>query len=326
MIGRRAATAALPATIADVVLGVDIGGTKVAVGLVRPDGVVLETATTPTPATQGAAAVIAAVRDVSRALVARSNVNVNVIGCGVGSAGVIDPSTGAVAAATSSLQGWAGTHLRAELEAALRLPVTVLNDVHAHAVAEARYGAGAGQSSMLLVALGTGIGGAFVRDGRVELGRHGSAGHLGHVPVALAAGVACTCGRSGHLEAVASGPAILSRYLAAAGGGATVTDTRGVFRRAAAGDEDAISVIDSAAVAIGEAIGGFVNTLDPAAVVVGGGLAFADDGWFERIVAVAHESAIPVAAECPIIRSAHASDSAILGAATWFLDQKGHTA
>jgi glucokinase len=304
------------------VLGVDIGGTKIAVGLVRLDGTVLATAATPTPATEGAAAVIAAVRDVSAALLAQSQETV--IGCGVGSAGVIDPSTGAVSSATSSLRGWAGTELRAELESALGLPVTVLNDVHAHAVAEARYGAGADQSSMLLVALGTGIGGAFVRDGRVELGRHGSAGHFGHVPVALATGVPCTCGRRGHLEAVASGPAILSRYLAAPGADATVADTRGVFRRAAAGDQHAISVTDSAAVAIGEAIGGFLNTFDPATVVVGGGLAFADDGWFERIVAVAHESAIPAAAECPVIRSAHASDSAILGAATWFLEQKGH--
>jgi glucokinase len=311
-------------------LGVDIGGTKIAAGLVTPDGNVLAQLTVPTPAARGPAAIIAAIRDIGCALIRRSSEPVG--GCGAGSAGVIDPVSGRVVSATSSLPGWAGTELREELAAAFSVPVTVLNDVHAHAVAEARFGAGASSRTMLLVALGTGIGGAFVRDGQVELGRHGAAGHFGHVPAVLAAGVPCPCGKSGHLESVASGPAILARYRAAAGHGdvlvagdmpviGDVPDTRDVFRRAAAGDQRAVTCVNDAATAIGEAIGGLVNALDPEIVVVTGGLAFADTAWFERITDTARASAIPVSEDVPITLAGHGASSAIVGAAAWHLER-----
>ncbi len=131
---------------------------------------------------------------------------------GIGAAGVIDPVTGTVVSATESLPGWAGTDVVSELSARTDLPVRVVNDVHAHALGEAAAGASRGTRSSLLVAAGTGIGGGFITDGHLLTGRNSAAGHIGHVPSAAAAGLDCPCGGTGHVEAIASGPAILETY------------------------------------------------------------------------------------------------------------------
>src|SRR5699024_10015428 len=92
------------------------------------------------------------------------------------------------------------------------LAVRAVNDVHAHALGEAVAGASRGSASSLLVAAGTGIGGGFITDGHLLTGRNSAAGHIGHVPSAPAAGLDCPCGGTGHVEAIASGPAILETY------------------------------------------------------------------------------------------------------------------
>ena len=131
---------------------------------------------------------------------------------GIGAAGVIDPATGTVVSATDSLPGWAGTDLVSELSARTGLAVRAVNDVHAHALGESVAGASRGSASSLLVAAGTGIGGGFITDGHLLTGRNSAAGHIGHVPSAAAAGLDCPCGGTGHVEAIASGPAILATY------------------------------------------------------------------------------------------------------------------
>ncbi|ROP61172.1 ROK family protein [Curtobacterium sp. ZW137] len=293
-------------------IGIDIGGTKTAAGLVAEDGSVLARAAAPTPATQGGGAVIGVVQALVEHLLPQSPDPV--CGIGVGSAGVVDPRTGAIRAATSAIRSWAGTELRTELSTRCGLPVTVLNDVHAHAMAEARIGAGADSRRVMLLALGTGIGGAIVTDGRLDTGRTGAAGHFGHLPSAQATGLPCTCGGTGHLEAVASGPAVLEQYRRVTRD-PSVVDTRAVFARAADGDDVATRVVDRAGAAIGEAIGGLVNSFDPDVVVVSGGLAYADPTWFDHIARTARTTMIPVVADCPITLSTLAGDAPLIGAA-----------
>ncbi|MFJ4295691.1 ROK family protein [Curtobacterium sp. NPDC089689] len=295
-----------------IVLGIDIGGTKTAAGLVADDGSLRARVEAPTPAQAGPAAVIEQADQLARTLLRGADGSVD--GIGVGAAGVIDPGSGRVTAATDLIRGWAGTDLRGALQHRLRLPVTVLNDVHAHAVAEAHVGAGAGAPRMLLLGLGTGIGGALTRDGEVEVGSHGVAGHLGHLPSAQAIGESCSCGQTGHLEAVASGPAILRRHRRAARD-PRVPDTRAVFARAAAGDPIAAAVTGTASTAIGEAIGGLVNACDPDRVVLSGGLAFASTAWFGQICAAARSTLLPQLEECPVVLSPLRGDAAIIGAA-----------
>src|SRR5690606_30724354 len=168
------------------VVGLDIGGTKTAAGVVDRSGAVLAAETRATPAADGPGAILGAAAELVRALDGRRGI---VAAVGVGSAGVIDPRTGRVLSATGTLAGWAGTDLRGELSRRLGLPVEVANDVHAHALGEQWRGAAAGRRDVLLVAVGTGVGASVVLDGRVRYGAHAVAGHAGHVPSGAAAGL-----------------------------------------------------------------------------------------------------------------------------------------
>ncbi|RFA08107.1 hypothetical protein B7R54_01910 [Subtercola boreus] len=303
----------------DLVLGIDIGGTKTAAGLVDPDGRVWARASARTPADLGPEAVVETAIRLAIDVLSQSGAS-PVLGCGVGSAGVIEPGVGRVVSATSSLPGWAGTPLARVLSTRLRMPVSVVNDVHAHAVGESRFGAGRGVRTVLMVAAGTGIGGALVIDGTVQTGAHGASGHLGHMPSAEASGLPCTCGRSGHLEAVASGPAIASLYRARAlpAAGEPVAHAEAVFALADDGDPLAATVIDSAGVALGRTLGGLINALDPDVVVVGGGLSDGGDRWWSAVSRGVETEVIPVLRACPIVPAELGGDAALAGAAAVF--------
>lgn len=302
-------------TVDDLVLGVDIGGTKTAAGLVAADGRVVARASAATPAALGPEAVVETVVRLAVEVLAHSGAAA-VLGCGVGAAGVIGPGSGRVVSATSSLPGWAGTDLTRVLGSRLRMPVVSINDVHAHAAGESRFGGGRGRATVLVLAAGTGVGGALVVDGRVQTGSRGVSGHFGHLPSEEARDLPCPCGRRGHLEGVASGPAIRSAYLA--GGGDPVADTQAVFAAADAGDELAAAVIDTAGRALGRTLGGLVNALDPDVVVVGGGLSEAGDHWWSSLRQGFAREAMPVVAGCSLERAVLGADAAIIGAAEVF--------
>ncbi|MFB9308428.1 glucokinase [Agromyces hippuratus] len=295
-------------------IGVDLGGTKTAAGLVGTGGAVFDRAWAPTPATLGPGAVLDTVVQLVRALLDRAGTDVVVSGCGVGSAGVIDAASGAVASATDSLPGWTGTPVRDVLAAELGMPVAVVNDVHAHALGEALHGAGAGAPTVLMIAAGTGVGGALVVDGRVHAGRRGVSGHFGHVPSIEAAGRPCTCGGAGHLEAVASGPAMCAVYRELSGDD-SVADGREVVRRAGAGDVHAAASVALAGRALGGTIGGLVNAFDPDVVIVGGGLAAAGESWWTALHDAAGAERMSLLADTPIVAAALGADAAIVGAA-----------
>jgi glucokinase len=297
-----------------VTIGVDLGGTKTAAGLVLPGGHVELDCTTATPATAGPDAIIATVTALItqiRDKAQRSGLPAAEV-IGIGAAGVIDPDSGIVLAGTDHLPGWAGTPVADLVAAQTGLPVRVINDVHAHAIGEARYGAGRGLGSLLLVAAGTGLGGSLVLNGIPVTGARHVAGHLGHVPVAEAEGLVCPCGRTGHLEAVASGPGLLASYRRRGG---TAADTRQVIVLAETGDPVAVNSVTLAAGALGRAIGGWVNMLDPDAVVLTGGLAQSGPLWWTTVVDAAHGQYIDAVAGCPLLPAQRGTHAAILGAA-----------
>ncbi|OMH24719.1 hypothetical protein BKD30_07555 [Tersicoccus phoenicis] len=302
------------------VIGLDLGGTKIAAGLVGPDGGIRHEASVGTPATAGPEAILAAMSALVAPIVTAAAAEGSpAVGLGVGAAGVIDPATGVVTAATDHVRGWAGTPVADRLAAATGLPVRVVNDVHAHALGEARNGAGLGGSAVLLVAAGTGLGGALVLDGRVLTGGRGVAGHLGHVPSPEAAGLPCSCGRTGHLESVASGTGLADRYRAGAAGRPPTPGPRSgadVARLAEAGDPWALTCLETSAVALGRAIGGWINTLDPDVVVVTGGLARAGTRWWDRLRDAVATETIPAAAGCPVVPATLGPRAALIGAAS----------
>ena len=193
-----------------------------------------------------------------------------------------------------------------------------MNDVHAHALGEAWRGAAAGTASSLLIAFGTGVGGSLVLAGQPVLGHHFVGGHVGHFasPYAYADGEAlpCSCGGSGHVEAVASGPAIHAAFLRL-GGSPAVPDTRAVFALAHDGDPAARHAVSTAAAAAGQAAGGLVNILDPEIVVVSGGLADAGELWWKPMKAALRRELLDPLVRVPVLRATLENSAAIVGAA-----------
>ncbi|MFC0675245.1 ROK family protein [Brachybacterium hainanense] len=306
-------------------LALDIGGSKTSAALVREaaDGTaeVLVLRTAPTPAAAGPAAIL----DRALALALEARGEVEVAAAGVASAGVVDVRRGTITHATDSLRGWAGTDVAGPLAAGLGVDVRVLNDVQAHGLGEARSGAGRGAGSLLLLAVGTGIGGCHVLDGEVVVGARGAAGHMGHVAVPEAADVPCTCGRTGHLEGLASGPGVLAlagRLGARLADGGAVTDGRDLAALALTDPEGPASrAYAIAGRATGRVLGGLLNVLDPELVALTGGVAEADGVsapggvWREALAEGMAEQAMDVVAATPVVPARAGQHAALLGAA-----------
>lgn len=307
-------------TAAPLVVGVDVGGTKTSAAAVDADGRPGAVVTRPSRAGDGPDAVLATIAAVVRDVVAADGRPL--AGVGIGTAGVVDVERGVVLVATATFAGWVGTPVRDEVAALVaplgapgRPPVVhVENDVDAHAAGETWCGAARGASSALLVAVGTGVGGAVVLGGRTWRGAHHVAGELGHVPVPGAEALPCPCGRSGHLEAVGAGPAVHRRYLAL-GGDPTSPDTRDVVARAHAGETLAALVVTDAGAAVGRAVGGVANVLDPQVVVVGGGMAGAGDLWWDALVTALRGELVDALADLPVRRAALGTAAPVVGAA-----------
>ncbi len=308
-------------------IGVDLGGTKTAAGVVDAAGKVLFQKQMATLNRDGGEAIL----DATAALVSglrneAAAVGLEISAVGMGSAGVIDADRGAVISATDAILGWAGTRIADGLSARLGLPggcVKVINDVHAHAIGEDWLGAGAGSSSTLMMAFGTGVGGSFVVAGRPLLGHRFVGGHVGHFASSYAVAadgspLDCSCGHRGHVEAIASGPALHALYLRN-GGDSHAVDTRQVFARASAGDPVALASVQTSARAAGQAVGGLGNVLDPEVVVVSGGLADAGALWWDEMTAAAAEELMPPLAGLRIVRATLGNTAAIVGAATLVL-------
>jgi glucokinase len=307
------------------VVGVDLGGTKTAAGVVGGDGSVLFTGQVPTLNRDGGAAILDATAGLVRSLIQQGAARgVVVDAVGIGSAGVINAVEGTVISATDAILGWTGTHLTAGLQTRLGLPATAVNDVHAHALGEAWLGAAAGTSSSLMVAFGTGVGGSFVVNGQPLLGHRFVGGHVGHFasPYAFhhARPLPCSCGHAGHVEAIASGPAIHDAYVRQ-GGSAGLTDTRAVFEAARLGDELALAVISRAAAAAGQAVGGLANILDPAVVVISGGLADAGELWWNAMERSLRAELLAPLSGVAVVRASLGASAAIVGAASLALHQ-----
>ncbi|MFF9349275.1 ROK family protein [Streptomyces sp. NPDC014734] len=283
-------------------LGIDIGGTKTLAALVGPDGAVLDRARADTPAAQGPDAVLRTAADLARRLGGTGPV-------GVGAAGVIDPATGVVRYATDSLPGWAGTPVAEALAQRIGRPVVVDNDVNAAALGESWAGAARGHAHVLLVAVGTGLGGGLVRGGAVDHGARGGAGEIAHLPAPDADELTCGCGRTGHLEGVASGTGLARAYRLRTG--ADVTG-REVAARCAAGDAAAAEVLATAGHALGRTLAGLVALLDPQTVVLAGG---AGEALLPHTRSAYAAERLPVHADVTLVPAALGAAAVAVGAA-----------
>lgn len=258
-------------------LGVDIGGTSIKAGVVSRAGSVSLATQVPTEAARGRNAIAAGlIAVVDQVLDKAHRERIELCGLGIASAGAIDAHDGSVFAATDNLPGWAGFELRAFVEQRFHLPVYVVNDAHAAALAELHFGLGRNLSDFVAVTIGTGIGGGIVSGGRLLQGQHGFAGTVGHQMIRVD-GRPCNCGGRGCLEAYVSTASLLKEYSERSGrffapAIDTATLAREIGQLAIAGDPAAQSAYATLAGYLAEGLANIFNLLDPQAVFVSGGL------------------------------------------------------
>jgi predicted NBD/HSP70 family sugar kinase len=277
---------------------IDLGGTRLRAALV--DGArVLARAETTTPRAHGAEAWLEAIADLVRpwAGTARA-LGLSLTGLIVeGRWSALNPDV---------LPVPAGLPVEALLVERIGLPTRALNDGHAAAWGEHRYGAGRGVADMLFVTVSTGVGGGLVQGGRLMVGPTGKAGSIGHV-VVDPRGPAGGSGRRGNLEAIASGTAV-----AASAGVPAET----VVARALAGDRAMAAILDRSAEALAQALGDVVALCDVGLVVIGGGLGLAT-GYLARVER--QVAGLPTVFRARLARAALGGDAGLIGAADWAL-------
>lgn len=294
-------------------VGVDIGGSKIAAGLIDHDGRIVRSLQVMTPAGDGRDAILSAVLTAIYEVVNGHPINA----VGIGAAGVIGPQ-GIVVSATNLLTGWAGTDIRGSVGAGLQsygigCPVVAVNDVHAHGAGEAWCGAGAGRDLVLLLAIGTGLGGAVLHYGRPLFGAHGVSGHLGHIRSDRAVGLPCSCGAIGHLEAIASGYGLVQLYHRL-GGDVSVSTAEQVSRRENT-DEEAAEALARSAKALGAAIGDLINIVDPDLVIISGSVSRTGTTWWTDIRAAANQASLGITTDTPIVPAMLGEHAGVIGAA-----------
>ena len=252
-----------------VTIGVDVGGTTVAAGLVTADGQVLEHVQAPTHA-RGPGSALETIMEVVDRLRDRARARgAAVSGVGVGIPGTVDAERGVVGVDVNYVPELAGAPLADCLGARVDAPVFVDNDVNALVLAEWTWGAGRGARSLVMLALGTGVGGGIVLDGRLQRGAAGSAGELGHVPIAFD-GPPCICGGRGCLKAFISGTDIARRGEERLGRPVGAAE---VFQLAATGQAEAVAIVDEVCRALGAGLAVIVNGLNPERVLLAGSVA-----------------------------------------------------
>ncbi len=288
-------------------IGIDLGGTKIEIILLSPDGSELLRERIDTPS--GYDATLAGIADLVQAAESRIGVTASV---GIGIPGVISPATGLVKNSNSiALNGHTFDH---DISQALNRPVRVENDANCFALSEASDGAGAGQPVVFGVILGTGVGGGIVVQGTVIQGPHRVAGEWGHNPLPWPQpnelpGRECWCGKHGCLETWVAGPS-----LARDCDGAGAHDASGIPARAAAGETKAREALARHTDRLARGLAQVVNLLDPDVIVLGGGLSnmmhlYAD------VPTMLRRYVFSDVIETPVVQAKHGDSSGVRGAA-----------
>ena len=307
-------------------LGIDIGGTKIACGVVRAaNGEVLLQDRTPTRASEGGTAVLLRAIDLARRTIkaAEESGLPGPDAIGIGAGGQINAKTGVVLSATELLPGWAGIRLKEAFAETFGLPVAADNDVNAMAVGESRYGIGRGEENLVYLALGTGVGGAFLSGGRLHQSRFGVSGEMGHL-ILIPDGIRCTCGGRGCWEQYISGPALLRQYRER-GGDASLTDgtpLAGMARQDASGP--AARAIAQVAEYLGVGLVSLANIFGPDRVILSGGMLALGDVLLEPARRIVAQRALPAVRSVPIVTAALGADALLVGAASLALDSLGN--
>jgi glucokinase len=311
------------ALAADLVVAVDLGGTWIRVALYDGEHQALERQAEPTHAEEGPESVIRRMIEAVHRVGAAAGWE-QIAGIGVSSPGPLDPGRGVVLW-TPNLPGWKNEPLAKQLSKATQRPVFLGNDADLAALAEHRYGAGQGYPDLIYITVSTGIGGGILVGGQLVLGQDGLAGEVGHM-VLEPNGPLCNCGRTGCLEALASGTGIAraAREAVLAGRPTRITHlvngdlkritARVVHQAAQEGDDVAATVFRGAGRYLGIGIANLMCLLNPAVVIIGGSVANAGDLLWNAMEAT-HREQLDEVYWCPVVPAVLGDDVSLIGAA-----------
>ncbi|MFL7792345.1 MAG: ROK family protein [Anaerolineae bacterium] len=315
------------------VIGIDLGGTKISTALVNDAGTVIARDYRKTLAAEGPGAVIRRMLDAARGVMVEAGIETSqVAAVGICAPGPLDIAAGVVVS-PPNLPGWDRVPLRQLIVDALNVPTFLEKDANAAAMGEHLFGAGRGTQHMIYVTVSTGIGSGLILDGKLYHGATSMAGEIGHTTI-IPDGPRCGCGNYGCLEALASGTAIArqARERVAQGAPTLIADlaegdperitARLVAQAADQGDAAAQQIIAEAMTYLGIGMANLVNLFNPQVIIIGGGLANIGDSLFEPVWHVIEQRAFRAAAQAVRIVPAELGDDVgVLGAAAVALAQ-----
>lgn len=315
-------------------LALDIGGTKLAAGVVNRSGDVLSFARTPTRVTEGPDAVVGRLLKLGREALDQAGCRPeDMAAVGIGCGGPLDPVAGRVQGAPG-LPGWDDVPIVDLVTAAYDRPSFLENDATAAVLGEYHYGPWGDVRHMLYLTVSTGVGGGLILDGRLHRGAAGNGGEFGHVIIDWN-GRVCGCGQRGCIEAYASGTSIARRVAEALAAGDEPSSLRTlpevtaetVSAHAAEGDPLATRLWDATTAALGRAVAVMINVVEPQLVILGGGVTRAGDALLLPVRHAALSQAMrPAGAAARIELSSHGDLVGVVGAAAsafHHLDEKG---
>lgn len=314
------------------ILGVDLGGTKIATALATAQGEILARGRRSTPAQAGPDAVIKSIcAAIDKILSAKRLEPSQLLGIGIAAAGIIDSDKGKVIS-SPNLPGWHEVPLRDAVEQRFGIPVYLGNDATLAALGEWRFGLKKGIANLIYITVSTGIGGGIIADGKLYTGVCGVAGEIGHMTIDIN-GPKCNCGNIGCWETLASGTALAREAVKQIGEGAKTSiiefvngdiskiDAKVVDLAAKQGDELAKELISRLGYYLGVGLVNLVNIFNPELILIGGGVAKTGDLLLQPAIKVVKERAFSTPANAVKIKPALlGDDSGILGAVAFVLE------
>ena len=298
------------------ILSIDIGGTAVKMGLVDHEGVIHACHEASVCYDNYQTPILTTVIREAKAFLAREKAIVE--GIGVSATGQVDDRTGVVIGTNGKIPHYEGAQIKHEMEAVFGVPVFALNDANAAALGECFAGRAKGMENVLMVTLGTGVGGGIVLGGKIFGGTRGIAGELGHIPL-YADGIPCACGSRGGYESYAATTALVR--LAKEATGESKMNGKIIFSRAAQGDKLMLDILDRWIGDVAAGIVGLVHVFNPQMVLIGGGVSSQEELLIKPLRQQILSTVMPRFSEGLAVEAATLGNAAgMIGAAKFCLD------
>jgi glucokinase len=316
-----------------VIIGIDVGGTKVAGGLVTLKGRLVESQVVPTYAEKGFHKSYAQIIHLIGRLVRAAGGKGNVGGIGICAPGPLNPKTGVVLN-PPNLPGWRDIQLAKMVTKEFGLPTKLENDANAAGLAEVLFGAAVGYKDVFYVTVSTGIGTGIIINKKIYHGKNGVAGEGGHVSIDYRSAYRCGCGTYGDIEALAAGPAMARRARVMleqehstpsllrklAHGHAEEISPQMIQEAASKGDLIAKAILDETGFLLGFWLASMISLFDPEAIVIGGGVSHIGKPLFDKIrMTIPHHTVNQSAAQTPVLPAKLRTNVGVYGAAAVFL-------